>query len=116
MIASPRRRIVSLVICVLIKPGQTALTRIFAVGVFERGGLGQPDDAVLGGDIGRRGRQADQPGDRAGVDDRAAALRLHLLQIPRRMHSQTPFRLTAIMRSKDSSDQSAVFLPEASTW
>ena len=30
------------------------------------------------------------------------------------MQSQTPFRLTAIMRSKDASDHSAVFWPEAS--
>ena len=32
------------------------------------------------------------------------------------MQSQTPFRFTAIIRSNDASDQSAVFLPAASTW
>ena len=38
-------------------------------GVFQRGGAGQPDHSVLGGNIGRDAEGvADQPGDRADID------------------------------------------------
>ena len=40
-------------------------------------GLGQPDHRVFGGDIGRHARRRHQPGDRGGVDDRAAFLLQH---------------------------------------
>src|SRR3546814_12138164 len=47
-------------------------------GLFQRRRFGQADDAVLGGDVSRQVRCADQAGDRRTIDDRAAAALEHL--------------------------------------
>jgi hypothetical protein len=71
----------SVTIGVWIVPGQTAFMRMPTRGVFQRGALGESDDAVLGGVIRGTARQSDEPAERGAVDDGAAALRAHLTQL-----------------------------------
>src|SRR5664279_1924122 len=61
-------------------PGQTALMRIPRGCVFERGALGQADDAVFGRVVGRASWLSDQAAEGGAVDDGAAALVAHVVQ------------------------------------
>jgi hypothetical protein len=62
-------------------PGHTALIADTPGGIFERGTLRQPDHPVLGCIVGCAAGDADQAGNRRGVDDGAAALLAHLAQL-----------------------------------
>ena len=60
-----------------IGPGQMALTRMPDRGHLAGGRLGEADHRVLGGDVGRDARRADEAGDRGRVDDGARLLLQH---------------------------------------
>jgi hypothetical protein len=68
----------------------------------ERGGLGEPDNAVLAGGVGGGVADADQASDGGGVDDRPGASVEHRPQLM--LHAQPhPLRSTSIMRSQSAS-------------
>jgi hypothetical protein len=72
-----KRRIIS----VSMMPGQIALMRMFEAGVVEGGRLGEADEAVFGGGVCGLALEALDAGARRGVDDRAAAVLEHELDL-----------------------------------
>jgi hypothetical protein len=77
-----KRRIIS----VSMMPGQIALMRMFEAGVVEGGRLGEADEAVFGGGVCGLALEALDAGARRGVDDRAAAVLEHELDLVPHAH------------------------------
>jgi hypothetical protein len=81
------------------KPGAHGVDAHALGSEFTRPGLGEADDPSLGGGVVGLPEVAVQADHRGRVDDRARTLRHHQVSATAWVHSNTPFRLTAITES-----------------